>query len=116
MTIVGSPSKRSPGRSLASASAAGFVPGAGAGILLIESEESALARGARIYASIAGIAEHTFSEHPTRISQQFAVSIMGHALKQARISINDIGWINAHATSTVQGDAVEACAIAALSK
>jgi len=93
----------------------GYVPAEGSCFLLLESEEFARARGARIYAKVAGIAERTFTGHPTRITSEFARNLMADALKLSRIAINELGWVNAHATSTVQGDAVEASAIDALS-
>jgi len=92
----------------------GYVPAEGACFLLLESKESAQARKARIYAELVSVVEQTFTDHPTRISSAFAQRIMQSALDQAQISNHQVGWINAHATGTVQGDSIEASAIQAL--
>lgn len=90
----------------------GVVCSEGAGILLIESLESALARGARILAEIAGFA--TISD-PTSIanpSSDLIESCMRQALEDAGATPAQVGYVNAHATATLQGDAAEAQAIA----
>jgi 3-oxoacyl-[acyl-carrier-protein] synthase II len=87
----------------------GFVLGEGAGVLVLESEEHALARGARIYAEVLG-AGITADSHdiaqPDPAGRGGARAIV-RALHEAGISASDIAHINAHATSTPQGDIAE---------
>jgi len=91
----------------------GFVMGEGSGILVLESEEFAKARGARIYARVSGIgltsdAYHIAAPEPNGEGQSRAMDL---ALKDAGLGTNDVSHINAHATSTVVGDMIEARAI-----
>src|SRR3954462_9256199 len=91
----------------------GFVLGEGAAVLVLESEEHASARGARIYAEAAG-AGITADSHD--IAQRDpaglgATRAMKMALREAEMDPKDIAHINAHATSTPQGDLAEAMAI-----
>src|SRR3954469_3393731 len=87
----------------------GFVLGEGAGVLVLESEEHALARGARIYATVLG-AGITADSHdiaqPDPAGRGGARAIV-RALAEADLSPADIAHINAHATSTPQGDIAE---------
>ncbi|CAB4708428.1 MAG: beta-ketoacyl-ACP synthase II [Actinobacteria bacterium] len=87
----------------------GFVLGEGAGCLVLESEEHALARGARIYATVLG-AGITADSHdiaqPDPAGRGGARAIV-RALHEADVSPGDIAHINAHATSTPQGDIAE---------
>ena len=87
----------------------GFVLGEGAGVLVLESEEHARARGARIYAEVLG-AGITADAHdiaqPDPEGRGGARAII-RALQEADISASDIAHINAHATSTPQGDIAE---------
>jgi len=87
----------------------GFVLGEGAGVLVLESEEHARARGATIYAEVLG-AGITADAHdiaqPDRAGRGGARAIV-RALQEAEISASDIAHINAHATSTPQGDIAE---------
>jgi 3-oxoacyl-[acyl-carrier-protein] synthase II len=87
----------------------GFVLGEGAGVLVLESEEHAKARGARIYAQVLG-AGITADAHdiaqPDPAGRGGARAIV-RALHEADISPSDIAHINAHATSTPQGDIAE---------
>ena len=87
----------------------GFVLGEGAGVLVLESEEHALARGARIYAEVLG-AGITADSHdiaqPDPAGRGGARAIL-RALAEARPRPGDIVHINAHATSTPQGDIAE---------
>jgi 3-oxoacyl-[acyl-carrier-protein] synthase II len=87
----------------------GFVLGEGAGVLVLESEEHAKARGARIYAELLG-AGITADSHdiaqPDPAGRGGARAIL-RALHEAGISASDIAHINAHATSTPQGDIAE---------
>jgi 3-oxoacyl-[acyl-carrier-protein] synthase II len=87
----------------------GFVLGEGAGVLVLESEEHAKARGARIYAEVLG-AGITADSHdiaqPDPAGRGGARAIV-RALEEAGIAASDIVHINAHATSTPQGDIAE---------
>ncbi len=87
----------------------GFVLGEGAGVLVLESEEHARARGARIYAEVLG-AGITADSHdiaqPDPAGRGGARAIV-RALEESEISASDIAHINAHATSTPQGDIAE---------
>jgi 3-oxoacyl-[acyl-carrier-protein] synthase II len=87
----------------------GFVLGEGAGVLVLESEEHARARGARIYAEVLG-AGITADSHdiaqPDPAGRGGARAIV-RALQESEISASDIAHINAHATSTPQGDIAE---------
>jgi 3-oxoacyl-[acyl-carrier-protein] synthase II len=91
----------------------GFVLGEGAGVLVLEREDYARARGARIYGRLAGTgitsdAYHITGNHPEGIGQINAIT---EALRSANLSPADVGHVNAHATSTVVGDIGEAVAI-----
>lgn len=91
----------------------GFVAGEGAGILMIEEYEHAIKRGAKIYCELAGYgaasdAYHIVATHPEGLG---AVLSMEGAINDAGLSINDISYINAHATSTPVGDISECKAI-----
>lgn len=89
----------------------GFVLGDGAGILMLESLEHAKARGANIYAELAGFGTSGDAYHITLPSGDGAQSSMLNALKDAGVSPDDMNYINAHGTSTPAGDEVEAQAV-----
>lgn len=91
----------------------GFVMSEGAGILILESLSHALRRGAKIYAEVIGYgassdAHHMVATHPEGKGAYLA---MKAALKNANISIEEVGVISAHATSTKVGDISETKAI-----
>jgi len=89
----------------------GYVSAEGACMLVIEDETKARERGCRPYARIIGFAERTDFRHPTKTSVEFIVETMRGALEAASTPTEAIGWVNAHATSTRVGDAIEAEAI-----
>jgi 3-oxoacyl-[acyl-carrier-protein] synthase II len=94
----------------------GFVMGEGAGALVLESLDAATARGARILGVVTGCGESVDSFHRTRSSPD-AKSItdcMKHALLDAGLSPDAIGYINAHGTGTPENDRVEYLGAAAL--
>ena len=89
----------------------GLVPSGGAAALVIEDYEHAVARGATILAEIVG---YGFSSNGVGISQpscEGSLTAMKRALKDADMSADQVDYINAHATSTPQGDIQEAMAI-----
>src|SRR5690606_26398003 len=91
----------------------GFVLGEGAGIVVLESAEHAAARGARVYAKVSGIGlssdgYHITSPDPGGLGQ---IAAMRAALADADVAAAQVVHVNAHATSTVVGDLIEARSI-----
>lgn len=91
----------------------GFVPGEGAGILMLESLESAQARGATIYAEISGYGATTDAHHVTAPlpNGRAAGTAMKKAMRMAGTNAEKISYINAHGTSTPANDSSETEAI-----
>lgn len=91
----------------------GFVMGAGAGILILEEEEFARKRGARVYAELAGYASTADAHHITDPAPQGAglARAIGRALTKAGINANEVDYINAHGTATQANDRNETAAI-----
>ncbi|MFJ9445214.1 beta-ketoacyl-[acyl-carrier-protein] synthase family protein [Kitasatospora sp. NPDC101235] len=89
----------------------GFVMGEGAGIVVLEREEFARARGARVYGVLAGAAVTSSADHITASSPEGQVLAMRAAIRSADLLPQDIGHVHAHATSTPSGDLAEAQAI-----
>jgi 3-oxoacyl-[acyl-carrier-protein] synthase II len=91
----------------------GFVMGEGAGILILEEREHALARGARIYCELTGYGMTSDAFHITSPAEDGdgMSRVMARALRDAGLQPTDIGYINAHGTSTQIGDKTETIAI-----
>lgn len=94
----------------------GFVIGEGGGALLLETEEHARARNARIYGTLLGWANNNDAFHPVSPSPDGAgaAACMRLALDKAGIGPEEIGYINAHGTATEKGDLAECAAIHAV--
>ncbi|MBN2689516.1 MAG: beta-ketoacyl-ACP synthase II [Gammaproteobacteria bacterium] len=91
----------------------GFIMGDGAGMLVLEEYEHAKARGAHIYAELAGIGMSADAYHITApdAAADGSSRAIKHALASAKLNTNELDYINAHGTSTLAGDIVEVRAI-----
>ena len=88
----------------------GLVIGEGAGTLILEEYEHAKKRGAKIYAEVIGFGTTTDGTHITNPNHETMGSALKRALKDAQISPEEIGYINAHGTATHNGDIAESMA------
>jgi nodulation protein E len=89
----------------------GLVIGEGSAMLVLEELEHALARGAKIYAEIAGFGANADAGDLTSPDAQSAARAMRRALDDGRLEAADIGYVNAHGTGTSMNDLVESTAI-----
>ena len=89
----------------------GFILGEGSGVLLIESEEAALARGARIYGELAGVGWSFDATDDTAPDPEGQALAMTRAMRDAGIEAAQVDYINAHGTSTPLNDRTETHAI-----
>ncbi len=94
----------------------GFVLGDGAGIVVLEEYEHAKRRGAKIYAELVGFGMSSDAYHMTSPPEKGcgAAQAMAHALRDAGLGVEKIGYINAHGTSTQAGDKAEVQAVKAI--
>jgi 3-oxoacyl-[acyl-carrier-protein] synthase-1 len=89
----------------------GLIPSGGAASLILEEYEHAKARGATIYAEVVGYGFSSNGKHISQPSDDGCVTAMQRALTDAEVAAADIDYVNAHATSTPQGDMFEAIAL-----
>jgi len=89
----------------------GFILGEGAGVLLLESEESALARGARIYGELGGVGWSFDATDDTAPDPEGQAMAMRRAMQDAGVTAAEVDYINAHGTSTQYNDRTETQAI-----
>lgn len=89
----------------------GFVIAEGAGVIVLEELDHALKRGARIYAELAGYGVSSDAFHQTQPDSDGEALAIKKALKDANVTIDEVDYINAHATSTPLGDKAESEAI-----
>ena len=91
----------------------GFIIGEGAGVVVLEERESAINRGAKIYAEVVGYGMSGDAYHITAPTEDGsgAVRVMERALRKANVPPHQVGYINAHGTSTPHNDRIETLAI-----
>lgn len=91
----------------------GFIMAEGAGVLVLEKKSAALARGARIYAEIAGCSVGSDTSHPTRLREDGSSisGVIARALKEAALEPGQIDYVNLHGTGTAVNDPVETLAV-----
>jgi len=91
----------------------GFVIGEGSGILILEELEFARSRGAKIIAEVAGYGMSADANHITQPAEngEGGFRVMRNAMRDAHIQPEQVGYVNAHGTSTPLGDELEATAI-----
>jgi len=89
----------------------GLVCGEGSGLLVLEDYERAIKRNAKIYAEITGYSTTANGLHVSQSNRESMVVCMQQALYDAGVQFEDVDYINAHATATIQGDQEEAEAI-----
>jgi 3-oxoacyl-[acyl-carrier-protein] synthase II len=94
----------------------GFIMGEGAGVLYVETLDSAVRRGAKIYAEVTGWALGSDAHHPTRFNGngRRMADTLGGALRRAGRRLEDIDYINAHGTATRLNDELESAALEGL--
>jgi len=85
----------------------GFVPSHGTGIMIIEELEHALKRGAHIYAEVLSVESNCHGNHLSNPSVEGQTKVMKKAIQKAGVKIEDISYVNCHATSTPLGDEIE---------
>ncbi|MCL2040501.1 MAG: beta-ketoacyl-[acyl-carrier-protein] synthase family protein [Bacteroidales bacterium] len=93
------------------ASRDGLIPSGGAATLVLEEYEHAVKRGATIYGEVIGYGFSSNGMHISQPSDTGCLIAMQRALQDARIAAKEIDYVNAHATSTPQGDVMEAIAL-----
>jgi len=91
----------------------GFIIGEGSGVIILEERESAIRRGARIYAEVVGYGMSADAYHITAPTEDGsgAQRVMDMAIRKAGIAPQQVGYINAHGTSTPHNDRIETLAI-----
>ena len=89
----------------------GMVPGEGAGVLVLERRDRAIARGATIYAELVGYGLTCDANHMTAPQGDGAARAMQHAMADADVRPDEIGYISAHGTGTAINDRVETAAV-----
>jgi nodulation protein E len=92
----------------------GMVLGEGAGMLVLEPLEAAVARGATVHAEIAGFGMSSDACHITQPSADGAAKAMRAAMRDAGVAPEAIGYVNAHGTGTLANDATETVALKAV--
>lgn len=89
----------------------GMVLGAGAGVLILESEDHAKARGAKVLGELAGYGTSTDAKDPVAPDVEGAARAMRMALEDAEVTQHDIDYVNAHGTATIVNDVTESAAL-----